>query len=225
MGKFRHGLTLDEAGSRGSDNNTIQTQNLCLPSLCLLCGFFIFLLLLGFPGNFGFLMSLIQMQRKTEFLCPRAGKEVKVGALFSLVGPSWVMSSALNQSPWPGDGPVGSLWVKGCEFDHTGDWWKGGHRDCYHRKEERMWIAINGHYRVELGYTEKETLNIHSSINSVRAFTEGNTEMVIIHIWKDAENKKVLLYSAGNYIQSPGINYNGKEYIYTYIYIYMYICV
>ena len=45
-----------------------------------------------------------------------------------------------------------------------------------------MWIAINGHYRVELGYTEKETLNIHSSINSVRAFTEGNTEMVIIHI-------------------------------------------
>ena len=36
-------------------------------------------------------------------------------------------------------------------------------------------------------------------------------------------NKKVLLYSTGNYIQCPMINHNGKEYkIYTYIY---YICV
>ena len=25
-------------------------------------------------------------------------------------------------------------------------------------------------------------------------------------------NNKVLLYSTGNYIQSPGINHNGKEY-------------
>ena len=26
-------------------------------------------------------------------------------------------------------------------------------------------------------------------------------------------NNKVLLYSTGNYIQSPGINHNGKEYL------------
>ena len=26
-------------------------------------------------------------------------------------------------------------------------------------------------------------------------------------------NNKVLLYSIGNYIQSPGINHNGKEYL------------
>ena len=44
-------------------------------------------------------------------------------------------------------------------------------------------------------------------------------------------NNKVLLYSTGNYIQYPEINYNGKEYekecvciyIYMYIYIYIYI--
>ena len=38
-------------------------------------------------------------------------------------------------------------------------------------------------------------------------------------------NNKVLLYSTGNYIQSLGMNPNGKEYgksIYIYIYIYMY---
>ena len=28
----------------------------------------------------------------------------------------------------------------------------------------------------------------------------------------DGFNNKVLLYSTGNYIQSPGINHNGKEY-------------
>ena len=33
-------------------------------------------------------------------------------------------------------------------------------------------------------------------------------------------NNKVLLYSTGDYIQYPRINYNGKEY-----YIYVYICV
>ena len=33
-------------------------------------------------------------------------------------------------------------------------------------------------------------------------------------------NNKVLLYSTGNYIQSPGINHNGKEYKKR-----MYICV
>ena len=29
-------------------------------------------------------------------------------------------------------------------------------------------------------------------------------------------NNKILLYSTGNYIQYPVINYNGKEYIYIY---------
>ena len=41
-------------------------------------------------------------------------------------------------------------------------------------------------------------------------------------------NNKVLLYSTGNYIQSPGINHNGKEYfkrLCVYIYIYIYVCV
>ena len=33
-------------------------------------------------------------------------------------------------------------------------------------------------------------------------------------------NYKVLLYSMGNYIQSPGINHNGKEYRKECIYVY-----
>ena len=33
-------------------------------------------------------------------------------------------------------------------------------------------------------------------------------------------NNKVLLYSTGNYIQSPGINHNGKEHKKMYIYVY-----
>ena len=33
-------------------------------------------------------------------------------------------------------------------------------------------------------------------------------------------NKKVLLYSTGNYIQHPVINYNGKEYEKVHVYIY-----
>ena len=33
-------------------------------------------------------------------------------------------------------------------------------------------------------------------------------------------NKKALLYSTGNYIQSPGINHNGKEYFKKCIYVY-----
>ena len=33
-------------------------------------------------------------------------------------------------------------------------------------------------------------------------------------------NNNILLYSTGNYIQYPGINYNGKEYKKVYIYIY-----
>ena len=33
-------------------------------------------------------------------------------------------------------------------------------------------------------------------------------------------NKKVLLYSTGNYIQHPVINYNGKEYEKVCVYIY-----
>ena len=43
-------------------------------------------------------------------------------------------------------------------------------------------------------------------------------------------NNKVLQYNTGNYIQSPGIHHDGKEYkkehiyIYVYIYIYIYIC-
>ena len=32
-------------------------------------------------------------------------------------------------------------------------------------------------------------------------------------------NNKILLYSTGNYIQSPGINHNGKEYFKKRIYI------
>ena len=35
-------------------------------------------------------------------------------------------------------------------------------------------------------------------------------------------NNKVLLYSTENYIQSPMINYNGKEYKKVCIYMYMY---
>ena len=38
-------------------------------------------------------------------------------------------------------------------------------------------------------------------------------------------NNKVLLYRAGNYIQYPVINHNGKEYEKDYIYIYMCVCV
>ena len=34
---------------------------------------------------------------------------------------------------------------------------------------------------------------------------------------------KVFLYSTGNYIQYPVINYNGKEYETEYIYIYIYV--
>ena len=33
-------------------------------------------------------------------------------------------------------------------------------------------------------------------------------------------NDKVLLYSTGNYIQSPGINHNGKEYKKECLYVY-----
>ena len=33
-------------------------------------------------------------------------------------------------------------------------------------------------------------------------------------------NNKVLLYSTGNYIQSPGINHNGKNIKKEYIYVY-----
>ena len=32
-------------------------------------------------------------------------------------------------------------------------------------------------------------------------------------------NNKVLQYSTGNYIQSPGINHNGKEYFKMYIFV------
>ena len=39
------------------------------------------------------------------------------------------------------------------------------------------------------------------------------------------KKKKVLLYNTGNYIQCPGIKYNGEEYEKSlYIYIYIYIC-
>ena len=34
---------------------------------------------------------------------------------------------------------------------------------------------------------------------------------------------KILLYSTGNYIQYPVINYNGKEYFKKYIYLYIYV--
>ena len=34
-----------------------------------------------------------------------------------------------------------------------------------------------------------------------------------------------LLYSAGNNIQYPVINHNGKDYEKEYIYIYMYVCI
>ena len=46
-------------------------------------------------------------------------------------------------------------------------------------------------------------------------------------VYREWIDNKVLLYSTGNYIQSPVINHNGKEcetiYIYLYIYIYIYI--
>ena len=32
------------------------------------------------------------------------------------------------------------------------------------------------------------------------------------YLHREWVNNKVLLYSTGNYIQSPGINHNGKEY-------------
>ena len=82
MGNFRHGLTLDEAGSRDSCNNSIQTRNLCHPWFCLLCGHFSFQLVLGFPGNFIFPILPNQMQRETEFLCPRAEKEGRLEPWF-----------------------------------------------------------------------------------------------------------------------------------------------
>ena len=41
------------------------------------------------------------------------------------------------------------------------------------------------------------------------------------------DNNKILLYSTGNYIQSPAINHNRKEYEKknVYIYIYIYVCI
>ena len=89
MGNFRHGLTLDEAASRDSGNNSIQTQNLCHPWFCLLCGHFSFWLVLGFPGNLTFPILLNQMQREKSFSVQELEKKSrKVGALFSLDGPS-----------------------------------------------------------------------------------------------------------------------------------------
>ena len=38
----------------------------------------------------------------------------------------------------------------------------------------------------------------------------GVSRWKLLHV--EWVNKKVLLYSTGNYIQSPGINHNGKEY-------------
>ena len=37
-------------------------------------------------------------------------------------------------------------------------------------------------------------------------------------LYREWINNKVPLYSTGNYIQSPGINHNGKEYEKEYIY-------
>ena len=42
-------------------------------------------------------------------------------------------------------------------------------------------------------------------------------------LYRKQINNKVLLYSTGNYIQYPVINYNGKEYEKECIYIYIYI--
>ena len=42
-------------------------------------------------------------------------------------------------------------------------------------------------------------------------------------LYREQINNKVLLYSTGNYIQYPVINYNGKEYEKECIYIYIYI--
>ena len=45
----------------------------------------------------------------------------------------------------------------------------------------------------------------------------GISRYKLLHIgWM---NNKVLLYSTGNYIQSPGINHNGKEYFKKNVYI------
>lgn len=38
-------------------------------------------------------------------------------------------------------------------------------------------------------------------------------------------HSKVLLWSTGSYIQSPGINHDGKQYFKKRIYIYIYVCI
>ena len=50
------------------------------------------------------------------------------------------------------------------------------------------------------------------------AFVVG--KYTLLHV--ELVNKKVLLYNTDNFIHSPEINHNGKEYFkYIYIYIYM----
>ena len=49
------------------------------------------------------------------------------------------------------------------------------------------------------------------------AFVVG--KYTLLHV--ELVNKKVLLYSTENFIHSPEINHNGKEY---FKYIYIYIC-
>ena len=46
----------------------------------------------------------------------------------------------------------------------------------------------------------------------------GISRCKLLHI--EWINSKVLLYRIGNFIQSPGINYNGKEYEKECIYVY-----
>ena len=50
------------------------------------------------------------------------------------------------------------------------------------------------------------------------AFVVG--KYTLLHV--ELVNKKVLLYSTENFIHSPEINHNGKEY-FKYIYIYIYV--
>ena len=51
----------------------------------------------------------------------------------------------------------------------------------------------------------------------------GNSRRKLLHI--EWINNNALLYSTGNYVHYPVINYNGKEYEKEYIYVCIYICV
>ena len=61
-------------------------------------------------------------------------------------------------------------------------------------------------------FTKEQTVEL--------SFKEG-VSLDVSFLYIEWINNKALLYSPGNYIQYPVINYNGKEYEKEYIYVYI----